>query len=212
MRFKAGRRLAAVGLWLCLLTAAAAPEEDFQRARTAYARGDVVAAMAALKPASEGGHAPAMSMLAFILDRADFDTEAARWYRQAAERGDVEGHAGLANLLLTGRGVAKDEKEALAHFSKAADAGHEASIAIVADAWLGGPLAAALAPDAGAARAALERAALRNHLPAIDALAQAFAEGGRFGVAADAQQAAAWRSRAAELRKLRAAPAPKAGR
>ncbi len=212
MTLKAVRRITAGLAWLLAALAAAAPEDDFQRARAAYSRGDVVAAMAALRPAAESGHAPSMTMLAFILDRADFDTEAARWYREAAGRGDTEGHAGLANLLLTGRGVAKDEKAALAHFSKAAEAGHEASIVLLADAWLGGPLAPSLPADAAAGRAALERAALRNHLPAIDALAQAFREGGRFGVSADAQQAAAWSARAAELRKLRATPAPKAGR
>jgi len=97
-----------------------------------------------------------MSLLAFILDRASFDTEAARWYGAAAEKDDAEGHAGLANLYLTGRGVAKDEKAAFRHFSKAADLGHGLAIEVIASAHLGGPLAAMAPKDDSAARTALE--------------------------------------------------------
>lgn len=104
--------------------AAAAPADDHQRGVLAYQRGDVVAAMAALRPAAQAGHAPSQVLLAFILDRGDFPDEAARLYRQASEQGDAEGHAGLANLLQTGRGIAKDEKAAREHFSKAAALGH----------------------------------------------------------------------------------------
>lgn len=104
--------------------AAAAPADDHQRGLQAYQRGDVVGAMAALRPAARAGHAPSQVLLAFILDRGDYPEEAARLYRQAAEQGDAEGQAGLANLLLTGRGVAKDEKAALEQFSKAAAQGH----------------------------------------------------------------------------------------
>lgn len=55
-----------------------------------------------------------MNLLAFIRARADFRAEAAH------------GSGGAA-----ARAVAKDEKAALLHFSKAADAGREASAAVV---------------------------------------------------------------------------------
>jgi TPR repeat protein len=71
-------------------------------------------------------------MLAFILDKADFVDEATALYRAAAAQDDADGHAGLAHAYLTGRGVAKDEKLALQHFSKAADLGHAGSRAVVA--------------------------------------------------------------------------------
>jgi len=119
---------------LCLalpMAATAAPADDHQRGLTAYQRGDVVAAMAALRPAAKAGHAPSQSLLAFILDKADFVDEAAALYRAAAAQNDAEGHAGLANAYLSGRGVAKDEKLAMLHFSKAADLGHAASRAVV---------------------------------------------------------------------------------
>jgi TPR repeat protein len=110
----------------------AAPADDHQRGMAAYQRGDVVAAMSAFRAAARSGHAPSQSMLAFILDKADFVDEAAALYRAAAEQNDAEGHAGLANAYLTGRGVAKDEKLAMRHFSKAADLGHAVSASIVA--------------------------------------------------------------------------------
>lgn len=194
-------------LWLALASVpcAAAPEDDFKRGQQSYNRGDVVGAMSALRPAADAGHAPSMSLLAFILDRAGFDADALRWYRAAAEKDDVEGHAGLANFHLTGRGVAKDEKLAFRHFSKAAEMGHALSIEVVAGAYLGSALAAAAPADDVAALAALERAALRNHLPSIDALAEAHRTGQR-GARVDAQQAEVWRARAADLRRLQAAP------
>lgn len=120
---------------LCLslpLAVMAAPADDHQRGLLAYQRGDVVAAMAALRPAAKAGHAPSQSLLAFILDKADFVDEALALYRAAAAQNDAEGHAGLGNAYLGGRGVAKDEKQAMRHFSKAADLGHVASQAIVA--------------------------------------------------------------------------------
>jgi TPR repeat protein len=114
------------------MASAAAPADDHQRGLAAYQRGDVVAAMAALRAAAKAGHAPSQSLLAFILDKADFVDESIALYRAAAEQNDAEGHAGLGNAYLSGRGVAKDEKQAMRHFSKAADLGHAASKAVVA--------------------------------------------------------------------------------
>jgi hypothetical protein len=122
----------ALGLLMLAGTAQAGPAEDHQRGMQAYQRGDVVAAMAALRPAAKAGHAPSQTMLAFILDKADFVEESVALYRAAAEQNDAEGHAGLGHAYLAGRGVAKDEKQAMRHFSKAAELGHAASKAIVA--------------------------------------------------------------------------------
>jgi TPR repeat protein len=162
--------------------------------------------MSALRAGAKAGHPPSMSMLAFILDRADFVDEAMVLYRDAAAHDDADGHAGLANLYLAGRGVAKDENAAFRHFSKAADLGHALAIEVVASAYLNGPLAAVAPPGDALALAALQRAALRNHLPAIDALAAACQAGG-YGLAPDPRQAAVWRDRAVDLRKLRTAAA-----
>jgi TPR repeat protein len=203
---------AIAALLVCSLTVSAAPADDYQRGLLSYQRGDMAAAMATLRRAATAGHAPSQALLAFILDRADFSAEALALYRDAAAQDDAEGHAGLAGLYLTGRGIAKDEKLALAHFSKAADLGHAASIDAVASAYLNKQLG--FDPDgrdASAAQAALRRAAERGHLASTDALARAYRSGG-LGLAADPAQAGTWQARAAELRKQQATPTVKAAK
>lgn len=112
----------------------AAPEDDHRRGLAAYHRGDVATAMAALRAPAQAGHAPSQSLLAFMLDRGDFVEEAAALYRQAAAQDDPEALYALGNFHLTGRGVAKDEKQAWLLFSKAAELGHAASAQVLADA------------------------------------------------------------------------------
>jgi TPR repeat protein len=138
------------GLLCAALAAGAAPADDHQRGLLAYQRGDVVAAMRELRPAADAGHVPSQTLLAFILDRAGFADEATRLYRAAAERNDAEGHAGLAAAYVSGRGIAKDEKQAWLHFSKAAELGHEASIEVVAQAYRQGLFGMPVDPAAAA--------------------------------------------------------------
>lgn len=184
--------------------AGAATEDEYRLGLQAYQRGDVVSAMSLLRAPARAGHAGSQTLLAFILERADFAEEAARLYAQGAAQGDAEAHAGLANLYLTGRGIAKDEKLALVHFSKAAELGHAAAIEVMASAHLKGQWGLATEPrDNAAAVVALRRAAEQGYRPAADALAQAYRQGG-FGLAADAAQAALWQARSDELRRQRA--------
>jgi hypothetical protein len=192
--------------WACATLAAAAPADDHQRGLLAYHRGDVVGAMSALRPAAKAGHAPSQALLALILDRADFTEEAFALYRDAAAQDDAEGHMGVGNACLTGRGIAKDEKRALLHFSKAADLGHASAIEVVAEAHIKGQFDLASAPP-DEALAAVRRAADRGHLISIEALAQAY-RGGRWGLAADPGQASAWQAKATQLRAQRAAVKP----
>ena len=147
---------------VCISCACAAPADDHQRGLKAYREGDVATAIHLLRAPAGAGHAASQSLLAFILDNADFAAEALPLYRAAAAQGDADAHAGLANLYLLGRGISKDEKRALAHFSKAAELGHAASIEVMVLAWRNGSFG--LAPDpaqaaAWQARADAQRAA-----------------------------------------------------
>lgn len=148
----AARNIARTVLALCIACSAAAqfdPAEGHRQGLAAYQRGDVVAAMRALRPATEAGHAPAQALLGFILEKSGDLEEALKLYTRAAAQGDVEGHVGLAQLLLVGSGVAKDEKRALQHFSKAAELGHAGSIVWLAEAYRKGRYGlAASAPEA----------------------------------------------------------------
>jgi TPR repeat protein len=135
-----------IGVAVVAATASAAPADDHQRGLQAWQRGDVVAAMRALRPAADAGHVPSQTLLAFILDQAGFADEATRLYKAAAEQGDAEGHAGLAAAYQGGRGIAKDEKQAGLHFSKAAELGHAPSMAVLARAYRNGELGLAADP------------------------------------------------------------------
>lgn len=203
------------GALLALLawtSATGAPADDHARGLKAYHRGDVVDAMAQLQPAARAGHAPSQALLAFILERSDYTEEAVALYRSAAAQGDADGHAGLASAYLSGRGIAKDEKQAVLHFSKAADAGHAASVEVLATAWLAGDMGLDGRADPAAARTAVQRAAAQGHPPSAQALATAYQTGG-LGLVPDAAEAARWQARVAELRQQRLAKsAPKANR
>lgn len=147
--------ICAVLLQCSAAAALAAPEDDHRRGLEAYHRGDVATAMSVLRAPAKAGHAPSQALLAFMLDRGDFVEEAAALYRQAAAQDDTDALYALANFHLTGRGVAKDEKQALALFSKAAELGHAASIQVLADAKAKGLMglpAPAAKPAKGGAR------------------------------------------------------------
>lgn len=123
---------------MALAAAVAAPEDEHRRGLQAYNTGDVATAMAVLRAPANAGHAPSQALLAFILDRGDFVEEAARLYTLAAAQGDAEAQAALGNFYLTGRGVAKDEKQALSYFSKAAEQGHVLAMQVLAQAYRDG--------------------------------------------------------------------------
>lgn len=192
-------------------TALAEPADDYKLGLKSYADGDVVGAMQHLRAPAKAGHAPSQVLLGFILMSADLSEEAVGYYRSAAAQDHPEGHAGLAAAYQVGRGIAKDEKLALQHFSKAADLGHPKSIEIMADVYMAGSLGVGSAPPAEVL-AMVQRAADKvSHLPAIDALAEAYTSG-RWGLAPDPQQAAKWKARGAEVRKQRAGtPPPRRG-
>lgn len=190
-------------LWVAC--ACAATDDEYRLGLQAYQRDDVATAMGLLRAPARAGHAASQTLLGFILERADLADEAARLYAQAASQGDADAHAALAGLYLIGRGIAKDEKLALVHFSKAAQLGHAASIETLADAHLKGTMGLGIEPrNNAAAVAALRRAANDGHVASAEALAQAYRLGG-FGLDADPVQAAAWQSRGDELRRQRAA-------
>lgn len=193
-------------LVLAVSLAQAAPADDYDRGLQAYRSGDVTTAMTVLRPGAKAGHPASQSLLAFILDNADFVEEATSLFKQAAAQDDPDAHSGLGNFYLTGRGVAKDEKQALLHFSKAAALGHALSVQVVATAYLKRQMGADAAADPQAAQQAVLRAAAHGHLPSVDALVEAY-RSGRWGLPVDEAQAAQWQAKAAALRKERS-PAP----
>lgn len=52
------------------------------------------------------------------------DTEAATWYRKAADQGHLPAQCSLGSMYANGRGVPQDYTQAVAWYRKAADQGH----------------------------------------------------------------------------------------
>lgn len=85
------------------------------------------------------GHVNAMLQLANVLTFGqeipnfvqDPEHEAARWYFQAASAGNAEAQYSLGVLFQTGKGVVRDEKEAMHWMQQAAKNGHESAKAYV---------------------------------------------------------------------------------
>ena len=75
-------------------------------------------------------------------------SEAARWFRKAAEQGFVVAQERFANVLLYGYGVTQSTPEALAWFQKAAEHGDVESADMLGQVYEnGGPLAVIRRPD-----------------------------------------------------------------
>jgi TPR repeat protein len=123
--------------------------QTYEKALAAYNRGDLPGALPLFQEAAEAGSADAQAWLGYLLDFAEDNTEAVRWYRAAAEQGSKEGLAGLADMYAKGEGVEKDLHEARLLYEEAADAGHGRAARVLAYAYEEGGLD--VEPDAGRA-------------------------------------------------------------
>ena len=188
------------GLILPALPACADVAADYKAGLTAYQAGDMVGAMDSLRRAGEAGHAPSQVLLADVLDKSEFNEESVAWYRKAAEQGDPEGEYGLATMLAAGEGVARDLVEARRWFTRAAGRDHALSIKVLAHAFLTGDLGLdEAARESGEGLSAVLKAAEKDYLPALDALAKGYASG-RWGVIPDSGKVEYYLKRAGQLR------------
>jgi TPR repeat protein len=131
--------------------------QTYDKALAAYNRGDLPGALPLFRQAAEEGSADAQAWLGYLLDLAEENTEAVRWYRAAAEQGHKDGLAGLADMYAKGEGVDRDLGEARSLYEKAADAGQDRAARVLANAYEKGGLD--VEPDAGKATYWQSRAA-----------------------------------------------------
>lgn len=169
----------------------AAPGDDFRAGSQAFREGDVVQAMAVLKKSADAGHAPSQSLLAYILDKAEFNDEAIAYYRKAAAQGDAEGEFGLGSMYAAGEGVKRDPAEARKWITRAAEKGHAAAINALAEAYIKGGLGIDEKQRSSAeALVWVRRATDSGYVPAMEQLAVAY-RSGAYGLAVDVKQAEA---------------------
>lgn len=169
----------------------AAPEDDFRAGSQAFREGDVVQAMAVLKKSADAGHAPSQALLAYILDKAEFNEEAIAYYRKAAAQGDKDGEFGLGAMYAAGEGVKRDPAEARKWIARAAEKGHATAINALAEAYIKGGLGIDENQRNNAeALVWVRRAADSGYVPAMEQLAAAY-RSGTYGLAVDSAQATA---------------------
>lgn len=167
----------------------AAPEDDYRSGADAYRGGDVVGAMELLRKSADAGHGPSQSLLAYILDKAEFDNEAVAYYRKAAAQGDPDGEYGLGSMYATGEGVKRDPAEARKWITRAARKGHAAAINSLAQAYMDGALGFdETQRNSAEALRWVRLAADSGYWPALEGLAAAYRTGA-YGLAVDVQQA-----------------------
>ena len=172
-----------------------------------YERGDVRTAISFLRNSADQGHAPSQALLAQILDQAEQNEEAVKYFRLAADQGNAEGYFGLATMYASGEGVARDLKAARQWMLKAADAGHPQAVQSIALAYMQGGLDIAEAERATpAALGWIQKAASIDSLPAIDRLAVAYRKGD-FALPVDVKKAEELEAHARKLRNIKITPA-----
>ncbi|WP_439815771.1 tetratricopeptide repeat protein [Zavarzinia sp. CC-PAN008] len=119
------KSLVLAGAFAALLSfGAAASSGDKPPGREAYDNGDFTTAMTVMMPLARNGDASAQfdvgTMYDFGLGVAADRTEAARWYRRAADQGDATAQYNLAVMYEEGTGVEKDLVTAYVYYALAA--------------------------------------------------------------------------------------------
>jgi len=132
--------LALIAMALGSAVANASPEEDYELGLAAYDNDDVVAALRPLERAAAEDYAPALVLLANILDKADEDARAIELYRRGAELGSAEAELGLGGMYAAGEGVERDPAEAVRWIERAANQNHGPAIVVLADSYAAGKL------------------------------------------------------------------------
>jgi len=175
----------------------AAPQDDYNAGRKAYLAGDVVSAMTPLRRAADAGYAPAQSLYGYILDKAEYNEEAAQYFRRAAEQGDADGQYGLGLLYATGDGIARDPAAARDWLERAASQNHGLAVVALSQAFLAGRLGFKTDPADAAGLGWVRKAGALDSIPALSYLAQGY-RSGAFG-AADLKEAERLEARIREL-------------
>ena len=203
MAAKWGKQGASIALGLLLAASVwAGPTEDFASGRSAYETGDVRTAISFLRKSADQGHAPSQALLAQILDQAEQNEEAVKYFRLAADQGNADGYYGLATMYASGEGVKRDLAAARGWMVKAADAGHTQAVQAVAIAYLNGGLGVSDAERASPdALQWIQKAAAIDSLPAVDRLAVAYRKGD-YALPVDVKKAEEYEARSRKLRNV----------
>jgi uncharacterized protein len=108
-------------LALAMAPAYADTLEDHESAIKMWQMGNVVDAMTQFTVNAEKGYAPSQVWLATMMDQAQQDEDAVKWFKKAAEQGNAAGEYGLGLMYGKGEGVKQDNAKALEYVTRAAE-------------------------------------------------------------------------------------------
>lgn len=154
-----------------------------------YRKGNLIKAMQLLERSATEGYAPAQTTLAYILDAAEMDAQALRWYQQAADARDAAGLFGLGGMYAKGEGAKKDPLKAGQLIKQAAQLEHVQAMRVYAHALEHGQLGFDNAPQHAAEW--YLKAARQGDQNSMQRVKKAYTLG-QLGLPVDPQQAAAW--------------------
>jgi TPR repeat protein len=174
-------------------------EQAFRRAEANFNAKNYQDAYLQLLPLGHEGDARAQYILGRMSDNGlglvQLDvTEAARWYRAAADKNHPDAQFAMANAYATGRGVPLDANQSVQWLYKAANNGHRPAILSLAgllDVGIGG-----IKQDLAEAASWIKRAADTGSVDALYLYAQRLELG--LGVDKNEREAAEWYKRAAD--------------
>lgn len=95
--------------------------EDHEKAIQMWQMGNVVDAMGTFTVNAEKGYAPSQVWLANLMDQAQQDEGAVKWFTKAAEQGNAAGEYGLGVMYGKGEGVKQDSAKAIEYVTRAAE-------------------------------------------------------------------------------------------
>ena len=162
---------------------------DGERGIAEYRQGNLIEAMEWLRKSATAGYTPAQTTLAFILDAAEDDEAAFRWYQEAADKNDAEGLFGLGSMYAKGEGTEKDSARAGELIRQAAELEHLQAMRVYANALELGQLG--FAADPGEAAAWYLKAANLGDVVSMQRLKDAYSLG-QLDLQIDAKRAAEW--------------------
>ena len=108
---------------LAVSTSSVGTAQDFYKGMAAYRVGDYLTAIKEWKPIAESGDAKLQYNLGIIYDELEAYTEAAFWYRLAADQGMPEAQSAIGHKYLNGQGGVQSFVESLKWYRLAADQG-----------------------------------------------------------------------------------------
>ena len=184
----------ALMLTFCLLMnhsslALADAKADGDKGIAEFKNGNLIESMRLLEKSAEAGYAPAQVTLAYILDQSERNSEAFKWYQQAADANDAAGLLGLGGMYAKGEGTTADPQKAGRLIERSALQNHLPGMRAYAHALEYGQLG--FVPDGSAAAEWYLKAANAGDGVSMQRLKDAYASG-QLGLPVDPEQAAKW--------------------